>query len=419
MRRLGRFEEALTITDEHAPLNAVAVVRLADAPAPEALRAAWRALRGRHPFLRARLVPSERGYAFADGAPEIPLAEMERTGEESWQEKVEDELSTPIDAAAGPLVRCAYLTSPGRERAELVVTFHHAMMDATSATALLGELLEGGGSRGELAPLPPVEERFPDAYQGAGRRGRSALFLARQLTAEVTYRLRTRRLRRPPIHPGGAENRILCLDLDPHETRGLVVAVRRQRLSLMSAIGAAALLAVAQDVYPGEERLLRGLFFADLRPYVRPRPEPHELGAYFAMMPLLVGVEPRRGFWHLARQVHERSYVALKRGDKFAAPLLAPVFMKSLLRSGNDRMAATGISYTGPVRLASSYGKTRLLGLRAFVSNIDLGPELAAQVRLHEGRLLWDFTYLASDFSRDDARGLAGRVLNLLREETT
>ena len=165
----------------------------------------------------------------------------------------------------------------------------------------------------------------------------------------------------------------------------------------MSAIGAAALLAVAQHLYPGEDRLLRGLFFADLRPYVRPRPAPHDLGAYFAMMPLTVGVEPARGFWPLAGEVHERSYAALKRGDKLAAPLLAPTLMRTLLRSGRDRMAATGISYTGPVRLAASYGTTRLLALHAFVSNIDLGPELSAQVRLHDGRLTWDFAYLASD----------------------
>ncbi len=425
MRRLGHFEEALTLTDEHAPLNAVAVVRLADGPAPEVLRAALAELRRRHPLLRARLVRSVRGHAFVEGAPEIPLAEAERASEESWQALAENELSTAVDTATGPLMRATYLTSPESERAELVLTFHHAAMDATSATAFLGELLERCDAirRGEprsapqeLAPLPPVEARFPGTFQGTGRAGRTAFFLAREIAGEIAYRVRTRHLRRPPIHREGAANRILCLELDPEATRRLVAAVRRERLSLMCTISAAALLAVARHLYGGEERPLRSLLFTDLRPYVRPRPRPEDLGAYFAMMRLAVRLGPRQGFWHLARKLNEKSYAALKRGDRYAAGLLAPTLMRTLLRSGRERMAATGISYTGPLRLASAYGATRLVALHAFVSNIDLGPELTAQVRLHDSRLQWDFVYLASDFDPEGASRLAEAVLLLLRD---
>jgi len=81
---------------------------------------------------------------------------------------------------------------------------------------------------------------------------------------------------------------------------------------------------------------------------------------------------------------------------------------QSLLRAASQRMAQTAVSYTSSPGLAPAYGDVRVLGLHAFVSDIPLGPEFTAQVRLADGRLAWDVVYLDADFDREAAAALAG-----------
>ena len=75
-----------------------------------------------------------------------------------WHTVVERELNQPFDAVRGPLMRATALwTSDG---ASIVLTFHHATMDALSGTRVLHDVMRAlaGDSLEVLPPLPPVEE---------------------------------------------------------------------------------------------------------------------------------------------------------------------------------------------------------------------------------------------------------------------
>ena len=48
--------------------------------------------------------------------------------------------------------------------------------------------------------------------------------------------------------------------------------------------------------------------------------------------------------------------------------------------------------------------------LHAFVSNLPIGPEVTAQVRIFGGRLLWDFVYLEEDLDRPKMAALAQAI---------
>jgi len=411
-RPLGRFELAQVLTDAAAPLNAVVVVRLAPGPGREDLRRSLDVLRGRHPFLGVHLVRSRRGYAFADGGtPEIPVVHLARRGEEHWRDVAEHELNKRFDVERGPLLRLTCVEDA--DGCDLVLTFQHAIMDATSATRLLHELLElcadSDADVEPRAPLPPIEERFPAAFRGFGRRWRTALFMARQLADEAVYRRRMRGARRPPI-AAAASNRVLTFELSPDQTRALVRRSRRERVSLASVAGAAALLALAERLYGGRRLPLRSLAFPNLRPHLRPRVEDADLASCFVLMRLQTSVDPREGLWPLARRLNAQTAAALRRGDKYLAAYLSPHLMRWLLRAGSQRMAQTAVSYTGSLELAPAYGETRVLGLHAFVSDIPLGPEFTAQVRLAGARLAWDVVYLDADFERPEAAALAEGV---------
>ncbi len=427
-RELGAFESALTLSDEHAPLNVVAVVRLAAGPSPEVLRRALDAVQRRHPLLRARIVKRGRGYVFDDGYGDaVGLRLAERDGRRAWIREAEAELGARLDAGSGAPMRCTYLAAGGGA-CEILLTFHHAVMDAASATSLCRELLAASCAAdagrdieiGEpLAPLPPAEERFPPAFQGWRRYLRLGGFVARQLAAEVADRRRAGGAWHPPP-PEPTRCRILDFQLTEAETASLVRRSRRRRLTLHSVFDAAVLLAVARRLYPDQGLPLRHLAFANLRPYLQPPVADEHLGACFAMLRFSSAVAPERGLWDLAGEINAQVHGAAKRGDKYAFSFTSAAVMRHLIRSGTERMAATAISYTGAARLGPSRQdgcRFRVLGLHAFVSNFRLGPEYTAQVRLWDGRIWWDILYLEPELDAVAARRLADEIRALLVAE--
>ena len=72
------------------------------------------------------------------------------------------------------------------------------------------------------------------------------------------------------------------------------------------------------------------------------------------------------------------------------------------------------MSYAGPVALSDENRRFRVAGLHAFTSNITLGQEYSALVRLFRGELWWDIFYLDSDMGPDKAQEIAGEMRRIL-----
>ncbi len=441
-RKLGSFETAATLTSERAPFNVVVVVRLGGGLDPERLRRALDTLQRLHPLLGVRIVGDGGRFRYEpDGVPPVPLRLLPRAGDETWREVAEEELNRRLDAARGPLLRSALLLEPGGTRpgaadpadpCELVLTFHHAIVDGASAGALMGRLLalsdpaaEGAVPAAlEPAPaLPPVEALLPAAWRGLRGRLHLAAFVARQAADEIAFRWYTRGTRPPssgaPPAPGAPRSRILPVGLDVEETSALVRATRRERVTVNAALAAAFLLAACRRLRAGEPSLLRYMTFADLRPYLRPAVPDDGLGAYLAMLRYTLEVVPDDDLWALARDVSAQVASGFRRGDKLSSALLAEAVMRRVLGRGSGRMAATAVSYTGPVRLGRPQCAPPVRGLHAFVSNFRLGPEYTALARIFAGELCLDILYLDSDLDEPAAAAMAGEVLDILRSGAT
>lgn len=430
-RKLGRFETAATLTNRHASFVVVIVLELDHGPSPERLAAVLAALQQRHPLLGVRIVERAGKFWFEpEGTPPIPLRVVGRTAEETWVGVVEDELNGSFDAATGPLLRCTYVTPSGPAdsgssgvRSEIVLTFHHAAMDAVSGYALLDELLRGCDPATDLGAeataaadpgLPPAETRFPPEWRGVRRSGRLAAFLGRQLADEVAYRFRARGSRRAPI-PRSARCRVLSMELSEEAASALARAARRRRVTVNGALTASFLGAVNRKLYGDGAAALRYIAFADLRPHVVPPVGDSPLGAYLAMLRYTARMRPAEGFWGLAREVSLQVAGGGRRGDTFGSLWMSEWVMRTLLRRGNERMAATAVSYSGVDRLGRSFGATELRGLHAFVSNFELGPEYTAVARLLNGRLTLDCVYLDGDMDGQLAEAIADEILAILR----
>jgi len=425
-RALGAFETAQALTNEHTPFNVVAVLPLRNGPAEETLRQALDAIQNRHPLLRSKLEPVDRGFLFAPTNRPMSLESLDRLGDSTWIEVAERELGRALDTESGPLARCQRIAGDGAA-SEIVLTIHHSIMDATSGSNVVRELLTccAAIDAGEAPPLgPPLpmmpaeDDLIPETLPGGRRCSSVAGFLLRQGADEASFRLRTIGRRRPPVHESG-NCRVLCRRLAEEDTTALVRACRSHRLPLNAALNAAMLLAVHRHLYDGKATRFRHLNFADLRQTLKPRVAEEHLGSYHGMLRVSVPMPVGADLWTTAAEVSERFSVAARRGDTFHSVRLSAAMMRPILRQNKQRMGTTALSYTGPARLPRRFGSIEVSSPEVFISNLTLGPEYTAQARLANGELRWNIVYLDCDMDRATADLVADEMLDILRTGPT
>jgi len=173
-RALGAFETAQALTNAHTPFNIVAVLPLRNGPDEETLRLAVDQLQQRHPLLRSKLEPVGGGFLFSPTTRPISLEGIDRANDSTWVEVTERELGRPLDTDSGPLARCLRIAGSVREvESEVVLTFHHSIMDATSGANVVRDPERSGELEG-LRRAPPGGVFSPEAMADrAFRRGGS------------------------------------------------------------------------------------------------------------------------------------------------------------------------------------------------------------------------------------------------------
>lgn len=417
LRKLGVFERALFISDQHAPFNVVSVLRLEDTPETDVLLAALKILQKRHPLLKGRIQIRDKGLWFEMlPDPTFPFRTLERGGDAMWMSIVEQEMNMRLDPSLGPLFRCTYLLDG--VKGEIILTFHHSILDAASGMNLLDELLETCAAlqRGQPANLPvltvvpPVEKRFPPAFMGLKRVLPTLIYALSQMGDETGYQWHVRGRRNPPMRNGG-RGHILTLFLSESLVDELARRGRQQKVTLNSLLNAALMLAVNRHLYGGQATPMRTFTFADLRPYTVPPTPAENLANYISMLRLTLNVSGGRDIWNLAKELHAKIYRSLKRGDKFIASLMSESLMKMFTTLKSMRMGSTALNYSGVVPVKPRYGDIRVTGLHGFLSSYDLGPELSSQARLFNDQIWWDFMYLDTDMDR----ALAGKIVEEIR----
>ena len=66
--------------------------------------------------------------------------------------------------------------------------------------------------------------------------------------------------------------------------------------------------------------------------------------------------------------------------------------------------------------LQEIYGEIRVTGLHAFISAMDIGPELSAQARIFNEQLWMDFMYLDTDMDAGMAEKIVAELKAILEK---
>jgi NRPS condensation-like uncharacterized protein len=287
IRDLSEIEQAFTFSNESFPLTVVCALHLTSGPDSRSLKAALRLLQSRHLLLRAEIVKRKGAFYFRelDPVPQVELRVISRTDEYTWRGVTEHALNTTFDVA-GPLMKCWYLPNLKNGTSELIVCFHHAIIDGVSSRLLLHELLSlAGGLSLPESPGSRVTSKFPPAYQRWNLAKRLVAFLGRQMREEWRYKSKGVTA---PI-PGNATNATLSFRLSPEVSRKLSVKIGREGLSLNSVLLAAILRSVYQQRHFDKgDRLARVISFADLRSSMYPPVSEQELGCNISMLRLSI-----------------------------------------------------------------------------------------------------------------------------------
>lgn len=404
-------------------LMAVAIVHLKNGPTPEVLRHALGQAQERHPLLRARVAAvGRRGrLEVLDSAPPTPLVVRDWKSEDEAMSHAQELLNEPFLSETVPLLRCVYLY--GSDRSDLVLAFHHAVMDGTSAVRLCHDLLVDRSDL-DAAPLkprrlpPPSDAAFPASARGLRHVPRLVRFVARELRADRRYLRQTSPEHRPPLRREGP-TWIRSMSLSERETGALVRRSRLERATLASVVASAMLLTVAEERYPTDTPMARAIVFSDLRPYLVPRPAPEELACHVAMQRLTVSLcgtetQDESSLWTVARRISKAVHEANRRGEKFLAARMARHVVGRELKREDQRMGTIALSFMGGLDLRHTYGETEVLGVHAFIATNRLSPELSASGHLFHGRLRLDVMFSPEDFSPNEAEALLRRVARRL-----
>jgi len=422
IRKMGNIEQAQTLVNDFASAAAIGVLRLRHLPPPEEVQIAFNALQKRHPMLQMHITRQAGDLFFETPSdlPPIPLTVNPEAAGDSWLAVVQEALNRKIPDQA-PLLCCYYLQlADSPDTVDLITVFHHAMMDAFSGINLLEELLlllsdEWQEPLPSMALPDPCDSRFPSAFEGLNRVGRMTQFMLRQMGDELSYRKQSRNGRFPPIHK--VTNCIpLTRTLSVDDTRALSRAVRKQGITMNSAVSAAQLLAVHKYLYPHEARPLRTMIFANLRPYLNPPVAPDTLGCYITPTRQTVPLSAAPDFWQVAHAIQDDITSAMRRGDGFLFALMSKQLVQMTNRRQAERLSATAISYVGALTMRPRYGEIEVVDLHAFLANNRLGPEFAAFCQIFQGSLAWDFVFFDEDMETETAVAIADETCALLQQ---
>lgn len=308
-RPLDAFEAAFYSLRDAVRLNVVLAVRLRGALPAKALRPALDALQQAHPLLHARVEERADGPWWTDApdAPPLSLEVRTRAGPHAWVAAAEDLLDGRFDLARGGGGRVAVLE--GREEHDVVIALPHLVSDGATMVAALRQLLLGAERVAAGAPpgLPPQPAPPPLAALAPFRHGspearRVERAAARRLLVEALLPRKSLRIdaAAPADLPSARRRtRLVPRELGAATTQALAARCREERTTITGLLGAAYLLAAAEEAGPGRYVLSVAVNLRNLAPQA-----PRETLSFYDM--LASGghrVRPGASPWALARRV--------------------------------------------------------------------------------------------------------------------
>ena len=413
IRRLNPVEEAFTLMNNAYPFNAVIVLRIrSDSVSDEVISRAFDKVRHKHRYLNYQLTQQKGHWYFSDPgtSTEFQIGKTNRTTESSYLSAVENALNTSL-AEGGPLCRLIYVAAAGETDSELVLGFHHSLVDSSLLRILLDDIMSalGQGFDPERSTHQINCHDFSTDFHAS--LWRKTGFMRRQLQDELLYTLTGVR-RQAAV---SSKNSAYTMRFSEHETRAILLACHNNGVSLNCFINAALLLSTLENNHPGMGNTrCRTMTFADLRSTLFDAGEPVAFGCFIAMLRYTLQVAGKEDLVSVAKKLQKAMFASARNQELPLFYSFAPQVASLTIRRNSGRMGVSALSFIGDLRLGRRYGEVDLLDVQAYISNNRLGPEFSGFGKILFGRIGLDFCALESETTPEKARKIISDTRELL-----
>ena len=376
------------------------------------LRLALASVQQRNAKLRAALHTDATGlpcFHVMANAPPIPMEIRRDPDPDMWMTAVLEPPPVPFSPREVPLLRVLLIEHDERRQTDLVITVHHAIFDGASGLEFLRQIVHFYAYPD--CPLSPVDGGFGIAPHGPrGYLGRLASIL--RLIGTVSKRKVIDSIYRPPLTPDevpspGAVQRWV---LSAEETSALVARCRRERTTMLGALGAATLAALAGEYGWAGKKVACQVPFG-IRAMLEPPVHPEVFGVFIAGVRFLASQTESTDFWEQARQFRGQFEQSLERHRRLEL-LRMLSWIKIRPKKMRGRIATVALNNFGKIARIEANGGPRLTEISTFGKQHVSGAPLLVQAITVSNR--FNMTLRAERLSRETVRRLGSAMHDTL-----
>jgi NRPS condensation-like uncharacterized protein len=416
-RRLDPSERFFWMLDKVSGMNFVVFAEINDVINVAHLHAALVKVQQTHPLLRVRIEQSAEGELRFEPSDAVLGLEQIPVNQQNWQEPIENELARPFMLDDAPLMRACYLHFTDQIRSVLALTFHHAIADGRSGTALLCEILhylaaprlDSHFKAGAVHPA--LHHAFPAQYDWS-KNPQTVADLAMLKKTEIKRYGRSAAL--PWLDQQQAQRvpRFQRIELAADATKRLLQLCRSHGVSVHGALSAAQLLAKYRSTAETGPLTLSLSSPADMRPYLASGIPTSGLGLYVTILASTYQVNGMQSFWDVAREVGADIKRQLARGDGH--------LMYELIKPDDFPLTADGMSEFAKLMLKTPQGS--MISNIGVVEPVDAAAKVESisfvlcpmpyqivftAVSTYDGKLIINMAYAAAKLKPENAIRLA------------
>ena len=401
-------------------LNLVVIAHIKGGIPPAQLKKSWQILQEKHPLLRVHLEQDQQTeFLVTKGTDDIPVREVTSTADGNWQTEALTELHTPFNNFSTlPLVRSVLV--PSGDQVELIITCHHCICDGLSATYLIRDILHCLVGQSEhvqpssadllLDNMVPPAVKVPVLIE-KGLRVTNFLFgKLKQLDHVASIPMQ--------------ENRILGWNINKGQTAALLVACKKNKVTVHTAISTifqAAQYAVQGDKEPFLKRMytpisVRGKLTQNVA---------DNFGLYASEAYIPCPYNPGKSFWENARDFQNNLRDALTDQKVFSSIIVANTLLPTLL----DRLLlylykkqtiqfGYIISNLGNLNFPQKYGRLVLKGIHGPVGYVQRAEKTLTVLTVNK-EMFFTFTYRPTVISAKTIASIKENAMKMLTTYTT
>ncbi len=424
-RKLGLVENFFNIVHDLGGMIDVNLIRVEGSINGAILQQTLDVLQKRHPLLQVHIVKSADGVYFqSHRTTKIPLSIIDKQDENQWLKVAQDELHQKFPNNTNPLCRVILLRStiPGG-MSEIIVTFHHAIIDGISSITFINELLsyydkikvEGYLSNIPIMEfLPPVEERLNKNLINQTKNKKTA---HKSLKPQIFIETEA-----PPTE---RKTHFVTHSFSQEITLRLKQRCKQEKTTIHGALCAAMLLGTAKIAFDNTSINLSCGSNINLRKYCQPEISPKSLGCFVSTVEEIHTLDANMSFWDLARECKSKINTSINLGIPIA--FASNESLKNMNKDSINQMSnynmgrhtTIQISNLGKLNLSNVYGDVTLKELYFATGQHWIGASLCLCVVTFHEQLYFTFLHVVPLVSSQTAQLLVDAFIDIIKQACT